>query len=129
MAETVRRLRPPPLPLSASLPNPHRGCCTFQHFNGDALFPGTTWSEEGPTEFPPPDQMPVVEGYLPTTVAYCRWFWRVVEPQKGHYDFAVIERALETAAARAAGDPARLGGTLGRARRARHAPHVHPLCG
>ena len=100
MAEVIRRLRPTPMPMSAYLPNPHRGCCTFQHFNGDALFPGTTWSEEGPTEFPPPVKMPVVDGYLPTTVAYCRWFWRVIEPEKGRYDFTVVERARETAAAR-----------------------------
>ena len=29
--------------------NPHKGCATFQHFAGDPLFDGTTWSEEGPT--------------------------------------------------------------------------------
>ena len=100
MAEVIRRLHPTPMPMSAYLASPHRGCCTFQHFNGDALYPGTTWSEEGPTEFPPPVKMPVVDGYLPTTVAYCRWFWRVIEQEKRRYDFTVIERALETATAR-----------------------------
>jgi hypothetical protein len=100
MAEVIRRVRPTPLAMSAYLANPHRGCCTFQHFNGDALFPGTTWSEEGPVTFPPPIKMPVIDGYLPTTVAYCRWFWRVIEPEKGKYDFTVIDKALETASQR-----------------------------
>ena len=100
MAEVIRRVRPAPMPMSAYLPNPHRGCCTFQHFNGDALFPGTTWSEEGPTTFPPPIKLPVIDGYLPTTVAYCRWFWRLIEPEKGKYDWTVIDKSLETSAAR-----------------------------
>ncbi len=92
MAEKVRRVRP--TPTDAYLANPHKGCCTFQHFNGDPLFPGTGWSESGPTEFPPA-QADVVEGYLPTTVAYCRWFWELMEPEKGRYDFSMIDGALE----------------------------------
>jgi len=93
MAEVIRRVRP--TPTDAYLGNPHKGCCTFQRFNGDPLFPGTSWSEEGPTQFPPPVK-PVIDGYLPTTVAYCRWFWRLLEPQQGRHDFSVIDRSLET---------------------------------
>ena len=78
------------------LPNPHRGCCTFQHFNGDPLFPGTDWSEVGPTEFEPTPRDSIIEGYLPTTVAYCRWYWEVLEPEQGRYDFSMIEGALDT---------------------------------
>ena len=92
MAETVRRVRP--TPTDEYLANPHKGCCTFQHFNGDPLFPGTGWSESGPTEFPPAER-DVAEGYLPTTVAYCRWFWALMEPEKSRYDFSVIDGALE----------------------------------
>ena len=106
--ETIRRVRP--RYSDRYLANPHKGCCTFQHFNGDALYPGTLWSEEGPTEFPVPDDPVmhrrttnwsrwegVVRGYLPSTVAYCRWFWRLLEPLEFEYDFSVIEKALETA--------------------------------
>ena len=50
MPEVIRRVRP--TPVEDYLSNPHRGCCTFQHFNGDELFAGTSWSEAGPTEFP-----------------------------------------------------------------------------
>ncbi len=104
MSEQFIRVRPPA--TEAYLANPHKGCCTFQHFNGDELFPGTTWSESGPTEFPRPrgprahggEIGTAVRGYLPTTVAYCRWFWDLMEPQQGQYDFSVIEKSLETCA-------------------------------
>jgi len=103
MAEQFVRVRPPA--SDEYLANPHKGCCTFQHFNGDELFPGMTWSEAGPTAFPPPVTGPrlpsgagdlVVKGYLPTTVAYCRWFWEIMEPERDHYDFSVIEKSLAT---------------------------------
>lgn len=110
MAEVIRRVRP--TPTEEYLANPHRGCCTFQHFNGEELFPGASWSEQGPLEFPnlkkkdetkqekraanPGGRWPgVVKGYLPSTVAYCRWFWKVLEPEKGRYDFSVIDKSLE----------------------------------
>ncbi|MCK6470580.1 MAG: DUF4832 domain-containing protein [Planctomycetes bacterium] len=98
MAEVLRRVRP--TPVDTYLANPHKGCCTFQHFNGDELFPGTSWSEEGPLVFSEPKHSPHHEGYLPTTVAYCRWFWRVLEPADGRLDFSMIDGALETCAKR-----------------------------
>lgn len=108
MAEMFRRIRP--TPTNDYLGNPHKGCCTFQHFNGQELFAGIRWSEEGPTEFPPPPtnvnivphwpQTHVIPGYLPATVAYCRWFWRVLEPAEGQYDFSVIDKSLEACAQR-----------------------------
>jgi len=97
-----------PTPTDEYLANPHKGCCTFQRFNGDALIPGVDWTlhEQGPLEFP---ELPVkgsklqmisnlkpqvIDGYLPTTVAYCRWFWNVLEPQQGEYDFSMIDQSL-----------------------------------
>lgn len=68
------------------LNNPHRGCCTFQHFNGDPLFEGTSWNEQGPLTFSDPVDS-VVKGYLPCSVSYCRWFWDVMEPKEGQYHF------------------------------------------
>lgn len=98
MGEVVRRVRP--TPVDTYLGNPHKGCCTFQHFNGDEFFPGTTWSEEGPLTFPEPIEKPYRTGYLPSTVSYCRWFWKLMEPEQGRYDFSVIDQALETCAKR-----------------------------
>lgn len=84
------------------LNNPHRGCCTFQKFNGDPLFPGQSWSEQGPLEFPETvdKNWEVTDGYLPCSVSYCRWFWDVLEPEEGKYDFSFIEKSLEICAAK-----------------------------
>ncbi len=98
MAEIVRRVRP--VPTDAYLANPHKGCCTFQHFNGDDLFEGVRWSEEGPVTFPKAKHEFYTDGYLPSTVAYCRWFWDLVEPEEGKFDFSVIDQSIETARAR-----------------------------
>lgn len=76
--------------------NPGKGCATFQRFNGDPLNEGTRWSEEGPLEFPPAEKE-VADRYLPCTVAYCRWFWEILEPQEGRFDWSMVERSLETA--------------------------------
>jgi hypothetical protein len=76
--------------------NPHKGCATFQRFNGDPLFPGKSWSESGPTEFPPAERE-VAEGYLPCTVAYCRWFWDLLQPEPNRFNWEPVEKALETA--------------------------------
>lgn len=78
------------------LGNPHKGCCTFQHFNGDELFAGEGWSEHGPLTFPEP-KAKVIDGYLPSTVSYCRWYWRFFEPQEEKFDFSMIKKSLQVA--------------------------------
>jgi hypothetical protein len=85
-----------PKELTSPLLNPHKGCATFQRFNGDPAKPPHQWSADGPTAFPP-RQYDVAPGYLPTTVSYCRWFWSVFEPEEGRYDWSAIDGALETA--------------------------------
>jgi hypothetical protein len=110
MPELHAKIRP--TPSNEYLANPHEGCCTFQRFNGDPLYPGMTWSEEGPTEFPSlastnptgyeflPAGKLVTPGYLPTTVAYLRWFWRLMEPEDGRFDFSVLDKSLQLAQSR-----------------------------
>ncbi len=98
MKPSRRRIRP--TPTTRYLGNPHKGCCTFQHFNGDPLFPDNQWLESGPTSFPDRVTPGVIPGYLPSTVAYCRWFWKTIEPEPGRYDFTVIEKSLELCAQR-----------------------------
>jgi len=90
------RLRERRRPL---LTNPGKGCATFQRFNGDPLNEGTRWSEEGPLSFPPAEK-PVADHYLSSPVAYCRWFWNVVESAEGRYDWSMVEGALRTACER-----------------------------
>lgn len=92
-----RRFRP--TESKTFLLNPHKGCATFQRFNGDPLYPGKIWSESGPTEFPAAN-CDTVEHYLPCTIAYCRWFWDLIQPEPDRFHWEPIERALETAHAR-----------------------------
>ncbi|NRA38957.1 MAG: DUF4832 domain-containing protein [Planctomycetes bacterium] len=112
MAETTVRIRP--TQSFDYLGNPHKGLCTFQHFNGEALFPGNYWSEAGPLEDQAEDAAHLEElqkirnhkihqfyyphwakGYMATTVSYCRWFWCEMETVQGDYDFSMIDRALK----------------------------------
>jgi hypothetical protein len=95
---SMKKVRP--REFTGFLLNPHKGCATFQRFNGDPLYPTQRWSEAGPTEFPEREHAGVTPGYLPCSVAYCRWFWELIEPEEGRLDFTVVERSLETAGAR-----------------------------
>ena len=77
--------------------NPHKGCVTFQRFNGDPLNKNGAWSEIGPREFPPRRFSGVTPGYLESTLAYCRWFWRDFQPDIDNFDWSAIDTALKTA--------------------------------
>lgn len=121
--QVVQRVRPEH--TSDYLNNPHKGLVTFQRFAGDPLmlylFDKTrgTWGApigaeemeaEGTQYFvngrpaPGADRpigpMPDETNYLPSRVAYCRWAWRLLEPERGKIRFDLIDRALQTAAAR-----------------------------
>lgn len=95
-SEVVMNKRYRPTESREFLLNPHKGCATFQRFNGDPLFAGKRWSESGPTEFPPAERE-VAEHYLPCTVAYCRWFWDLLQPEPNRFDWTPVEMALKTA--------------------------------
>lgn len=77
------------------LVNPGMGITTFQRFNGDAPNPGREWSEEGPTARLTD---PATKTDFPeTSIAYIRWFWSQIEPQRGKYNWEIIDLALEQA--------------------------------
>jgi len=97
--EVIQRVRPEE--SFGYIPNPHRGTATFQRFNGDPLYPDIWWNDRvGPTEFKPFDGKITNERYPQTTLAYCRWVWAVIEPEKGRYRWDVIDGALEAARVR-----------------------------
>jgi hypothetical protein len=82
-----------PKELSSVLVNPGMGITTFQRFNQQALNPGLTWSEEGPTK-----PLPRVESIFPeSTVSYCRWFWGTLEPVSGQIRWEILDSALNEA--------------------------------
>ena len=94
MPEPHKKVRPKE--MKSPLLNPHKGCATFQRFNGDPLYPTLRSSHAGPTEFPA-RQYDVAPGYLPTTLACCKWFWETFEPEEGRLDWTMIDGALRTA--------------------------------
>ncbi|MBM4043337.1 MAG: DUF4832 domain-containing protein [Planctomycetes bacterium] len=97
--EVIQRVRPKE--SHANLPNPHKGTTTFQRFNGDPLFPGLSWDDEhGPETFKPFDGNLKNPQYPDTTISYCRWVWRAIEPQKGKFRWDLIDGALEAARVR-----------------------------
>jgi len=97
--EVIQRVRPQE--TDSYIPNPHKGTTTFQRFNGDPLFPGTTWSDrEGPETFTPPTGELKNPRYPDTTIAYCRWLWSRTEPEKGKFNWQFVDGALEAARAR-----------------------------
>ena len=84
-----------PKQIDTVLVNPGMGVQTFQRFNGDALNAGLRWSEEGPTAvLKPAAEKP---DFPESSISYCRWFWNVLEPEQGKYNWSLIDLALEQA--------------------------------
>ena len=84
-----------PAEIRDVLVNPGMGIQTFQRFDGDALNPGTRWSEKGPeTRELPASSKP---DFPASSLAYFRWFWSQLEPEPGRYRWDIIDLALEQA--------------------------------
>ena len=84
-----------PVEIHDVLVNPGMGITTFQHFNGDPLNAGLEWSEEGPMSKSEPSG--AVSDFPDTTIAYCRWFWDVIEPEPGKFRWEIVDNALAAA--------------------------------
>jgi len=80
--------------------NPGMGFCTYQRFNGDPTEEENRWNDDGPTEYSRCPGRLKNEGYPDTSVAYLRWYWARLEPEKGMYRWDIVDRALEEAGKR-----------------------------
>ncbi len=89
-----------PTETAEVLVNPGMGFMTFQRFNGDDLNAGPGWTEGLPIEYQTFDGDLANQDYPDTSLAYFRINWRFVEPEKGKYNWDMLDRALETAAGR-----------------------------
>ena len=86
-----------PKEIPSVLVNPGMGIQTFQRFNGDAINPGRRWSEQGPDKkLEPASAKP---DFPDTSIAYFRWFWSQIEPERGKYRWDIIDLALDEARA------------------------------
>src|SRR5260221_9622850 len=79
------------------LVNPGMGITTFQRFNGQEPNPPLKWSEVGPvTKLPAAATSP---DFPEASVAYCRWYWNVLEPELGKFNWEIVDLAIEEARA------------------------------
>jgi len=97
-AQDVRIVRP--VETDEVLTNPGMGFMTFQRFNGDALNEGAGWTEGRPIVYQDWDGDLTNVDHPATSLAYFRVNWRFVEPSPRQYAWAMIDRALATAASR-----------------------------
>lgn len=86
-----------PKEISDVLTNPGIGFMTFQRFNGDELNSGSGWTEGFPIDYQEFDGDLTNRDYPATTIAYWRVYWRFLEPEKGSYQWDMIDKALEIA--------------------------------
>src|SRR4051812_26720884 len=86
-----------PKEIQDVLVNPGMGITTFQRFNGQEPNPPLKWSELGPEKkLPPAASKP---DFPDTSVSYCRWYWNVLEPEQGKFNWKIVDLAIEEARA------------------------------
>ena len=84
-----------PTEIDDILVNPGMGITTFQRFNGQAINPGSRWSEVGPEG--PIEDASAHPDFPDTSISYLRWFWWQIEPKQGEYRWDILDSALEEA--------------------------------
>jgi hypothetical protein len=89
-----------PVEIHDVLVNPGIGFMTFQRFNGDALNGGAKWTEGFPIAYQPTPATLQNKDFPETSIAYFRVYWRFLEPEKGVYNWDMIDKALQTSHAR-----------------------------
>ena len=104
--EIVQRVRPQE--SFDYIHNPHRGTTTFQRFQGEDTYPAFVTSDtHGPVTFPPVGKVRDNVKFIPrTTLNYCRWPWKWLEPEKGKFNWDLIDKTLQ--ASRQCGQTAQL---------------------
>lgn len=86
-----------PTEIDDILVNPGMGIETFQRFQGQPPNEGVRWSEVGPESAGVDTPAPAHVDFPPSSVAYLRWFWSQLEPQRGTYRWSIIDDALAEA--------------------------------
>jgi len=85
-----------PKEIDTVLVNPGMGIQTFQRFNGEPLI--LNWDQEGDAGPTTGLKPAVVKPDFPeSSISYCRWYWNVLEPEPGKYNWAIIDHALKEA--------------------------------
>ncbi len=93
-AQKIVKVRP--TEIDDVLNNPGIGFTTFQRFNGDKLNK-KGWTEGMPIDYQEFNGNLENEGYPDTSIAYLRIYWKYIEPEKGKYNWELLDKALATA--------------------------------
>lgn len=88
-----------PVEIDSVLINPGIGFNTFQHFNGDSLFPGRGWKEGYPIVYESYKDKQN-RNYPQTTIAYWRVYWKYMQPEKNTFRWDLLDQALDSARSR-----------------------------
>ncbi len=86
-----------PNEINDVLTNPGIGFMTFQRFNGDELNEGIRWTEGLPIEYQDFDGNLENKDHPMTSIAYFRVYWKFMEPEMNQYNWAMLDKALQTA--------------------------------
>nr|MDD6336246.1 DUF4832 domain-containing protein [bacterium] len=81
-------------PISDILLNPGMGFKTFQRFNGDLLNEGTGWTEGFPIEYQRDRGTLDTPEFPRCTLSYYRLYWRFLEPEKGKFNWELLDKAF-----------------------------------
>jgi len=81
----------------AVLINPGMGFTTFHHFNRDHAGGGTDWNPEKIDDLLLPNGDLKYCEYPPSSIAYFRWYWDVIEPEPGKYNWELIDQTIAEA--------------------------------
>jgi len=79
------------------LVNPGIGFMTFQRFNGDELNPDLKWTEGYPIIYQEFKGRLENRDYPLTSLAYFRIYWKFIEPERGRFNWELLDKALLTA--------------------------------
>ena len=89
-----------PKEIDDVLVNPGIGFMTFQRFNGDALNEGVKWTEGYPIAYQEFKGSLENKDHPATSIAYFRIYWKFVEPERGKYNWEMLDKVVRAAHAR-----------------------------
>ena len=95
LAQQPQTIRPKE--IDDVLVNPGIGFMTFQRFNGDALNEGLKWTEGYPIAYQPFKGSLENPNHPATSMAYFRVYWKFIEPERGKFNWNMLDTALRTA--------------------------------
>ena len=89
-----------PKRINDLLTNPGMGFTTFQRFNGDDLNEGVKWTEGLPNLFQWEKPSMTRDDHPLSSIAYLRIYWKYLEPERGSYNWKIIDDAIAAARAK-----------------------------